>query len=222
MTRRYMPVLALLFCGLLLGCSAEAGKDQSQDNKQSEGQQVAAKRAAIGQQAPEFTLTDTDGNEHNLSDFRGKHVVLEWINFDCPFVKAHYNSGNMPGLQAKYTEQGVVWLTICSSAPGKQGHFTGETLESRMEQAGFSGTAYLIDETGKVGRMYEAKTTPHMFVIDPQGTLLYAGAIDEKPTTDEEVTLQSTNYVATALDAALAGNEVPVKTSQPYGCSVKY
>lgn len=125
-------------------------------------------------------------------------------------------------LQEKYTEQGVVWLAICSSAPGKQGHFSGEALTSRMEQENFSGTAYLIDESGKVGQMYEAKTTPHMFVIDPEGTLLYAGAIDDKPTTDVDQPSKSKNYVDAALRAAMAGEEIVVRTSQPYGCSVKY
>ncbi|MBD3219409.1 MAG: redoxin domain-containing protein [candidate division Zixibacteria bacterium] len=178
--------------------------------------------AQVGEMAPNFVLTDTKGNQHALQDFEGKYVILEWINFDCPFVKKMYNSGKMPELQKKYQEEGAVWLTICSSAPGKQGYFEGEALKNRMEKEGWSGTAYLIDESGKVGKMFKAKTTPHMYIIDPDGMLAYAGAIDDKPSTNVADVPESTNYVQQAMTALMAGEDVPVKTSVAYGCSVKY
>ncbi len=180
------------------------------------------KHAKIGEAAPDFTLMSAAGEEHSLSDFAGKYVILEWINFDCPFVEAHYGSGNIPSLQRQYIEKGAVWLSICSSAEGKQGYIAGDALKQRMKKEGWNATAYLIDTSGTVGKMYEAKTTPHMYVINPDGALVYAGAIDAKPTTDAETTLESENYVKAAMAASMAGEEVGVKVSQPYGCSVKY
>lgn len=180
------------------------------------------KVATVGEMAPDFTLVDTAGKKHSLAEFKGKTVVLEWVNFDCPFVKKHYGSGNMPMLQSKYMEKGVVWLTICSSAPGKQGHFEGEALISRMKAEKHSGSAYLIDADGKVGKMYEAATTPHMYVIDGKGVLRYAGAIDDKPSTDAKDIQGARNYVVNALDAVMAGKEVTDTWTKAYGCSVKY
>jgi glutathione peroxidase-family protein len=200
---------------LAFGCSSEADQNQSDTQQTS---QVAV----VGEQAPDFTLVDTEGNSHSLSDFAGKYVVLEWVNFDCPFVKAHYSSGNFPSMQADYTGQGAIWLSICSSAPGKQGHFTGDELASRMEQAGWQGTAYLIDDSGKVGRLYEAKTTPHMYLISPEGMLVYAGAINSKPSTDPEDIPDATNYVQAAFAAHRSGEPVAPNVTAPYGCSVKY
>lgn len=176
----------------------------------------------IDSEAPKFTLTDSNGKEHSLVDFSGKYVVLEWINFDCPFVKKHYNSKNMQKLQKEFTDQDVVWLLICSSAEGKQGHFDNDEINKRLGEAGANATAYLVDEDGTVGKKYGAKTTPHMFIINPEGNLIYAGAIDDKPSTKVEDIDGAVNYVREALNSAFGGKEVEVKTSAAYGCSVKY
>jgi glutathione peroxidase-family protein len=183
---------------------------------------VFASDAKVGEAAPNFTLTDSNGNEHSLSDFNGKYVVLEWINYDCPFVKKHYDSGNMQMLQKKYTEKGVVWLAINSSAEGKQGNFSNEEINSRSKEHNANFTAYLVDSSGEVGKMYGAKTTPHMYVISPEGSLIYAGGIDDIPSTDIDDIETANNYVSAALDASMNGKDVAVKVSQPYGCSVKY
>ena len=180
------------------------------------------KHARIDQAAPDFRLTDSEGKEHALSDYKGKHVVLEWTNMDCPFVKKHYNSQNMQGLQNNYTKKGVIWLSICSSAPGKEGNYGANDINKRSKEAKAMRTAYLIDADGTVGRMYGAKTTPHMFVIDPKGILIYAGGIDDKPSTHIADVKGARNYVAECLDAALSGRPIKAKTSTPYGCSIKY
>lgn len=178
--------------------------------------------AALNQPAPNFTLTGADGKKYSLADFAGKWVVLEWVNFDCPFVKKHYGVKNMQNLQKSYAEKGVAWLTICSSAPEKQGHFAGEALTGLLKEAGLNSAAYLIDADGKVGKSYGAKTTPHMFVINPKGVLVYAGAIDDKPSTKPEDIDGATNYVKAALDAGMANEVILVSSTPPYGCSVKY
>jgi hypothetical protein len=178
--------------------------------------------AAVGQSAPEFTLMDHEGKTHSLSGFKGKFVVLEWTNFDCPFVRAHYNSGNMPSLQKTYTEKGVVWLSICSSAPGNEGYWEGDELRSRMERMKSTPSAYLVDAEGTVGRLYAAKTTPTMYVVDPGGILIYAGGIDDTPSTAVDAAPKARNYVREALDLAMAGKPVEVTYSRAYGCSVKY
>ncbi|MEM6884827.1 MAG: thioredoxin family protein [Verrucomicrobiota bacterium] len=176
----------------------------------------------IGKPAPAFTLTDTNGTSHNLSDFKGKFVVLEWVNHGCPFVGKFYNPGKMQEWQGSYTGKDVVWLSICSSASGKQGHMSTEDWNAKIKSSGTQATAVLIDEDGTVGKAYEAKTTPHMFIIDPTGNLIYAGAIDSVRSTDSEDIAKATNYVAQALDEALAGKAVSTPTTSPYGCSVKY
>ena len=181
-----------------------------------------AQQARLNESAPDFKLTDSNGNEHSLSDFTDKIIVLEWINFDCPFVKKHYDSKNMQSLQEKYTAKDVVWLAICSSNEGKQGNFSVEEINKRSKNLDAKFTAYLMDEDGKVGKLYGAKTTPHMYIIDKSGMLVYAGGIDDKATTDVDDIEDSKNYVYTALDALLAGKEVSVQSSTPYGCSVKY
>ena len=182
----------------------------------------ASDKAEIDKKAPDFKLKDTNGKEHSLSDFKGKYVVLEWNNFGCPFVKKHYNSKNMQQLQKKYTGKDVVWLTINSSAPGKEGHFSSEELNKKIKEQDANMTAYLIDEKGTVGKTYGAKTTPHMYIVNPEGTLVYAGGIDDIASTDTDDIKKAKNYVAAALDAAMAGKKIETKTSQPYGCSVKY
>ena len=182
----------------------------------------ASDKAEIDKKAPDFKLKDTNGKEHSLSDFKGKYVVLEWNNFGCPFVKKHYNSKNMQQLQKKYTGKDVVWLTINSSAPGKEGHFSSEELNKKIKEQDANMTAYLIDEKGTVGKTYGAKTTPHMYIVNPEGTLVYAGGIDDIASTDTNDIKKAKNYVAAALDEAMAGKKIETKTSQPYGCSVKY
>jgi peroxiredoxin len=201
------PVLPAIL-GLLLGVAGTPG--------------VLAAPPKVDQAAPEFTLTDSNGKQHSLSDFHGKFVVLEWVNYDCPFVRKHYGSRNMQRLQRAYTEKDVVWLSICSSAPGKQGYFEPDELQARIIEEDAVPTAYLIDADGAVGKLYEARTTPHMFVISPKGILLYAGAIDDIASTDVDDVPKATNYVRTALDAALAGKPVTTTSTKSYGCSVKY
>ncbi len=178
--------------------------------------------AKVGDTAPEFTATDTNGNLHKLSDYKGKFVVLEWSNRGCPYTQKHYNSGNMQQLQRQWTERGVIWLTVISSAPGKQGYITGTDENAYVKQVNAAPTAVLLDPTGALGHLYDAKTTPDIFIINPQGTLIYSGAIDDTPTTDVADIGKAKNYVAAALDEATAGKQVTVSTSRPYGCSVKY
>jgi peroxiredoxin len=178
--------------------------------------------AVVGQPAPAFTLTDSNGKSHSLASFQGKTVVLEWWNHECPFVAKHYGSGNMQKLQKEWTGKGVVWLTVSSSAPGKQGHVDGAKANALMKEKGGASTAVLLDHDGKVGKAYGAKTTPHMFVIDPRGKLVYAGGIDDKPSTDQADVATAKNHVSAALAEVLAGKPVTTATSAPYGCGVKY
>lgn len=172
--------------------------------------------------APDFTLTDTHGKKHTLSAYRGKYVVLEWVNYDCPFIKKHYHSGNMQKLQKEFTAKGVVWLSINSSADGKQGFYTPEQINRKMAKWGAAPTAYLYDTDGTVGKTYGAQTTPHMFIINPEGRLIYQGAIDSIPSYDPADIPKADNYVADALNAALAGKPIAVSRTKSYGCSVKY
>lgn len=181
-----------------------------------------SEKAKVGEMAPDFTLKSSEGNTHSLTDFKGKFVVLEWTNYGCPFVKKHYKSDNMQKLQKEMTGKDVVWLSICSSAEGKQGYYEGKELQKQIKEHKANCTAYLIDEDGKVGKMYGAKTTPNMFVIDPDGKLIYAGAIDDKKSVDVEDVKDAKNYVRTALMEAMDGKEVTTPTTKPYGCSVKY
>lgn len=184
------------------------------------GTAVAAPQ--IGSPAPEFTLTDSNGTSHKLSDFKGKFVVLEWLNHGCPFVQKHYDGGNMQGLQKDYTGKDVVWLSIVSSAPGKQGHMSPEETNKAKEEKGSAATAILLDEDGTVGQLYDAKVTPELYVINPEGTLIYMGAIDDKKSVDAADVAGAKNYVKQALDEAMAGKPVSEPTTTPYGCSVKY
>lgn len=186
------------------------------------GTAASAAGVAVGSPAPAFTLPDIHGVSHSLSDFAGKVVVLEWVNRDCPFVKKHYEPNNMQSLQATYTAKDVVWLTVCSSAPGKQGHFPAEEWKQIVDDQGIQSTAVLLDPEGHVGRAYEAKTTPHLYVIDAEGILRYDGAIDDKPSTNSADIPGARPYLVEAVDAVLAGNPVAVAKTTPYGCSVKY
>jgi alkyl hydroperoxide reductase subunit AhpC len=178
--------------------------------------------ARVGDRAPEFTATDSSGKVHKLSEYSGKYVVLEWHNRGCPYTAKHYDSGNMQRLQHEWTARKVIWLTVISSAPGKQGYITAPDENAFLKQANAAPTAVLLDPTGALGHLYEAKTTPHMFIIDPQGTLIYNGAIDDKSTTDVTDISGARNYVSLALGEALAGKPVTNPSTRPYGCSVKY
>lgn len=173
-------------------------------------------------EAPDFTLTDTYDQPHTLSEYEGQWVVLEWLNYDCPFVRKHYNGDNMQALQEQYTGQGVVWLSIVSSAPGHQGNFSNDEMNARTAEHGGHQTAVLIDAVGTVAHAYGALTTPHMFVINPDQEIVYNGAIDDRPSPDPATLDGATNYVSGALDAAMAGLAVSPASSQPYGCTVKY
>jgi len=183
---------------------------------------AAQSEATVGETAPDFTLPDTEGEEHSLSDYEGQYVVLEWLNFGCPFVQKHYRSGNMQALQETYTDDGVVWLSIVSSAEGKQGYYPPEEMQAQKEKHNGNMSAILLDPSGEVGQTYGATVTPHMYVISPEGELLYRGGIDDRPTTDVEDIEGATNYVENALAQARSGKEVEPKTAQPYGCTVKY
>jgi peroxiredoxin len=176
----------------------------------------------VGSAAPDFSLTDAKGKTHSLSQYKGKYVVLEWFNPECPFVKKHYGGGNMQKLQEEYTGKGVVWLTIDSNAPGTEGNLTSEQAMQKMTEWKTHQTALLLDPEGKAGRAYGAKNTPNMVVINPEGKIAYEGAIDSKATPNPADIPNSTNYVKVALDESLAGKPVTTANTRPYGCSVKY
>jgi hypothetical protein len=199
---------ALLLAGVLLSpCTAVSGQMQEPE---------------IGAPAPAFSLPDTYENQHALSDQAGKWVILEWLNYGCPFVQKHYRSGNMPRLQEEYAAKGVVWFSVVSSAPGKQGYYEPDEMNARNEEHGNKAAAVLLDPEGTVGMAYGARTTPQMYVINPEGVLLYNGAIDDRPTSRLSDIEGATNYLVQAMTEAMAGQPVSVPTTQPYGCSVKY
>ena len=178
--------------------------------------------AVVGKPAPAFQLTDMNGEKVRLDSFKGKYVVLEWVNFQCPFVGKHYGGQNMQALQKRYTEKGVVWLTICSSAPGKQGHVTGSEAKQAVDERDAAPSRFLLDPKGVVGRAYGAKTTPHMFIIDKDGMLRYNGAIDDDSSADGAKGDKAVNYVSKALDEIAKGETVSTPETKPYGCGVKY
>ena len=182
----------------------------------------AAEAPRVGTPAPGFSLSDSSGKKHSLGDFKGKYVVLEWFNPGCPFVQKHYKSDNMQGLQKQFTSKDVVWLTIDSSAPGTEGYLTPEEANKQIADWKIKSTALLLDPDGKVGHEYAATNTPHMYVVDPTGKLIYSGAIDSKPTANPDDIASSTNYVKAALDEAMAGKPVTTPNSRAYGCSIKY
>lgn len=178
--------------------------------------------AAVGQAAPDFTLRDTGGKTVRLSELRGRHVVLEWTNPGCPFVQKHYRSGNLPALQRVAVARNVVWLAINSTAPDHGDYLSPPQLARWMGEQRAAASATLMDEDGRVGQAYGARTTPHMYLIDPQGRLIYAGGIDSIPSARIEDIARATNHVRQALDEALAGKPVSRPTAPPYGCSIKY
>lgn len=201
-------LFATVTCCLLLLFTAPEGRAQS--------------NATIGAPAPDFTLKDAEGGTHSLSEHEEKYVVLEWVDFKCPYVGKHYGSGNMQRLQKTYTDKGVVWLSIYSAASSHPAYVPPEKMVAKNEELGGNQTALLVDPTGEVGQIYGATNTPHMFVIDPDGELIYKGGIDDKPTTDETDIKTATNYVRKALDAAMNGKKVRPKRAEPYGCPIKY
>ncbi len=176
----------------------------------------------VGTPAPGFTLAASDGRQVSFGDFQGKTVVLEWHNPECPFVRKHYESGNMQKTQQAAAGDGVTWLTINSGAPGKQGHLSGEEARTILAETGATPAAYLLDPDGRVGKAYDAKTTPHMYIVSEAGALLYAGGIDDRPTADQADIAGARNHVLAALAEIKAGKPVSVATSRPYGCNVKY
>jgi peroxiredoxin len=179
--------------------------------------------AEVGKAAPDFSVVDANGKVRNLAEFKGKTVVLEWNNPECPFVKKHYNaSTNMQDQQTAATGKDVVWLSVNSGATGKQGHMDGKTASAKMTELKAAQTAYLLDTDGKMGQAYGAKTTPHMYVIDSKGTLQYAGAIDSNPSADAADIKGATQYVTVALNDIMAGKPVATPVTKAYGCSVKY
>ena len=183
---------------------------------------VATAKPRVGTAAPLFTAMGTDGMTRSLEEFRGAYVVLEWTNHQCPFVGKHYGTGNMQALQRELTDKGVVWLSIISSAPGKQGYVSSEKANALTRDRNAAPSAVLLDSDGKVGRLYAARTTPHMFIVDPQGTLIYMGGIDDKPSARWSDVDTASNYVRTAMNEALTGAPATASVTRPYGCSVKY
>ncbi len=183
---------------------------------------VSLTGAEIGEPAPEFTLKCSNGKEHSLSDYEGKFVVLEWVNHGCPFVRKFYEPGEMQRLQKECTDEGVIWLTMNSSAPGKQGHMTAEEANRSIQEKDAHPTAILLDHDGAVGKKFDARVTPHMYVIDREGVLIYNGAIDSNPSSRSSDIEAAENYVVSALTAAMNGDEVETPRTRPYGCGMKY
>lgn len=203
-----MRTKTVLLAGILAACLAI--------------EKVVFAEAQVGRVAPEFSLTDANGQPQSPAAYKGKYIVLEWFNPECPFVRKHYGSGNMQALQKEMTQKGVVWLSINSSAAGKQGHLTAEQARAFQKEENNAASAVLLDPDGAVGRLYGAKTTPHLFVINPTGVLIYAGAIDDKASADPDDVKTANNYVRQALSEAMVGKPVSVAQTKSYGCSVKY
>ncbi|HHP7243548.1 MAG TPA: redoxin domain-containing protein [Elainellaceae cyanobacterium] len=217
--------LATVGCGAPTATTSTAPVDETAtETAQAEETSTAAASAPVrvGDVAPEFTAVDSMGNTHSLSDFRGQVVVLEWTNHQCPYVGKHYSSGNMQKLQTDATADGAVWLSIISSAPGKQGYVEADKANELTESRDAAPTAVLLDSEGDIGQLYDARTTPHMFVIDEAGLVQYMGAIDSIPTADTADLEKADNYVQAALTSVLASQPVETTATQPYGCSVKY
>lgn len=183
---------------------------------------ATALAARVGDPAPDFTANDSNGKTHHLADYKGKYVVLEWHNQGCPYTRKHYESGNMQRLQKEWTAKGVEWFTVISSAPGTQGYVTASEENDYARKMNAVPTAVLLDPDGTLGHLYAAKTTPHMYIIDPNGVLIYNGAIDDHPTSDQSDIPNSKNYVSAALQEAMSGKKVTDAATRPYGCSVKY
>ena len=186
------------------------------------GSQSALAAPQTGVAAPQFTATDSGGKQHSLSSYRGKIVVLEWTNHECPYTVKHYATGNMQALQQAATGSGVIWLTVVSSRPGTQGYVEALEADQLTDKRNAKPTAVILDPKGDLGRMYGAQTTPHMYVVNGEGTLVYMGGIDDQPSANHATVKTARNYVREALDAVAAGKPVPVASARPYGCTVKY
>jgi AhpC/TSA family protein len=204
-----MNIRRPIFAAVLLACSLSVAHAASAD-------------LTIGQPAPDFTAVDSKGVSHTLSEYRGKPVVLEWTNADCPFTRKHYSSGNMQSVQALARRDGVVWLSVISSAPGKQGYVDGAGADALTQKRGAAPAAVLLDPTGAVAHLYHAKTTPHMYVIDRDGTLKYMGGMDSLATTDVSDIAAAEPYLKEAMLAVVDNKPVPHPVTKPYGCSIKY
>ena len=183
---------------------------------------LAQAQAVVGQPAPAFSATDTAGRPVSLAAFQGKYVVMEWLNPGCPFVRKHYNSANMPGLQKEFTAKNVVWLSVNSTEKAASDYLAPAQLAAWMKEKSAASTATLMDEEGRIGKAYGARTTPHMYIVNPQGTLVYAGGIDSTPSARVDDIKTATNFVRQGLNEALAGKQVSTATAQPYGCTIKY
>lgn len=183
---------------------------------------LSAAAATVGQPAPGFTLKDVSGKPVQLSEFKGRYVVLEWVNPECPYVQKHYDSANMQRLQKEFTGKNVAWLAVNSTNPRAYDYKTPAQMQAWMKQMNGAATATLLDENGQVGQTYGAQVTPHMYIIDPKGTLIYAGAIDDRRSTRPEDVKTAKNYVRVAMGEALAGKPVSTTSTTPYGCTVKY
>ena len=208
MIERCRASAILLYCAAIIALST--------------GVQPAIAEVRIGAPAPAFTLTDSNGRHRSLADFKGKTVVLEWTNHDCPYVRKHYRSNNMQALQKKWTGQGVAWLSVISSGPGREGHVTPQQANQLTADRGAAPSAVLLDPTGQAGRAYGARVTPHMYVINGEGALVYMGGIDDQPTARVEDVKGARNFIDTALSEIAQGKPVSVPTSRAYGCSIKY
>ncbi|MEZ4752195.1 MAG: redoxin domain-containing protein [Bdellovibrionota bacterium] len=206
-----VPKLATAVIGLvaIIGLSGFSSKSTSGQVK-------------TGSKAPSFVAKDSNGKEHKLEDFKGKYVVLEWLNHGCPYVRKHYDSGNMQNTQAEAKKKGAVWLSIVSSAEGKQGYMTPEETNAAIKKNKSKADAVLLDSDGKIGLAYGAKTTPHMFIIDPKGNVVYQGAIDSIRSTDTDDIVKADNYVLTAFKEIQSGTAIKTASTEPYGCGVKY
>ncbi len=212
----------VVVAALPFAASAQYGQTQEAKQEAKTEKPTTEAQAMVDQKAPVFSLAGVDGKTYSLAEFKGKYVVLEWNNFECPFVKKFYGAGKMQEMQKQYTSEGVVWFTICSSAEGKQGYYEPDALKAMLSDKKLASTAYLRDPDGKVGKLYGAKTTPQMFIINPEGVLIYAGAIDDNPSSNPDDIPGASNYVTASLTTAKAGKPVDPKSTQSYGCSVKY
>jgi peroxiredoxin len=229
--KRMKRLILFAALGFTLACGSSETKpaekaqpvntEKPAEKQPEKAPEAPAAALTLAQPAPDFTLKDSTGKDHTLSGYKGKYVVLEWVNYGCPFVKRQYSLGAMQKAQKEMTDKGVVWLAVNSSAVGKQGYFEGEELAAQIKANNAAHSAYLLDTDGKVGKTYGAKTTPHMYIVDPEGKLLYQGAIDDPPTADEKVAVGQ-NFVLKAIEEAMAGKPVTASNTPPYGCGVKY
>ncbi|MGZ9109187.1 MAG: thioredoxin family protein [Micavibrio sp.] len=216
-----LNIVLALVAALFLMITTAPGNAAAPEAVEAEAA-AEAPGATVGSPAPDFTATDSNGDSVTLSGLKGKTVVLEWTNAQCPFVRKFYDTNTMQALQKDAADQGIVWLTVNSAAAGKQGHVDGPAANKIIADENANQTAYLLDSSGAVGRLYNASTTPHMFVINPEGTLVYAGGIDDQPSVTHNSLEGANNYVKAALADLAAGQQVKVATSKPYGCAVKY